>query len=427
MDDRLGDLLEVTPTEIRYADSPAAECRSSEISRHVIVRNRTQQDRIDVLMGIQEPFGKLISVVYPSSVIAGEDLPPPFTRALLGLDPGERILLKVHRAQGSVVGGDGCLVFGARLAETESILQYLRLPIVISSSLKAMVTEKSEDTLPTRPVSTTTQESGYRAVGDYSDATVLAADGSSCLDHSLVDSGDSESGSEEDDEGPITISDPKTGRTLYLVEGVGYCTSSGTMLINSKVQPKMRVRQLQTTLQDQGMIQQISMDQLSDMKMALDATFWLRSIQMLKDPYADALGGMPPGNRDNGVAVKDGLFGIIAKELELFSHYKIKPIFVFDGIVPPLQHQMFQQSSQQQLDQAWTLSANGRDSEAQKAFAVATSRINSDICHFAFHFLKSKGFEVIRAPYFASAQLAYMAANNLCQVVYGPPGLLLYG
>ncbi|KAF4653850.1 hypothetical protein FOZ61_008641 [Perkinsus olseni] len=148
---------------------------------------------------------------------------------------------------------------------------------------------------------------------------------------------------------------------------------------------------------------------------------------MLKDPYADALGGMPPGNRDGGVAVKDGLFGIIAKELELFSRYKIKPIFVFDGIVPPLQHQMFQQSSQQQLDQAWTLSANGRDSEAQKAFAVATSRINSDICHFAFHFLKSKGFEVIRAPYFASAQLAYMAANNLCQVVYGPPGLLLYG
>ncbi|KAF4716640.1 hypothetical protein FOZ62_024487, partial [Perkinsus olseni] len=407
MDDRLGDLLEVTPTEIRYADSPTAECRSSEMPRHVIVRNRTQQDRIDVLMAIQEPFGELISLVYPSSVIASEDLPPPFTRALLGLEPGERILLKNYPREsptarilgyggvgallalgggyctessdiyGSryVVGGGGCLVFGARLAEAESIRQYLRLPIVISSSPKAMVTEKSEDTLPTRPVSTTTQESACRAVGDCSDATVLAADGSSCLDHSLVDSGDSESGSEEDDEGPITISDPKTGRTLYLVEGVGYCTSSGTMLINSKDQPKMRVRQLQTTLQDQGMIQQISMDQLSDMKMALDATFWLRSIQMLKDPYADALGGMPPGNRDNGVAVKDavdtsgGLFGIIAKELELFSHYKIKPIFVFDGIVPPLQHQMFQQSSQQQLDQAWTLSANGRDSEAQKAFA----------------------------------------------------------
>ncbi|KAF4721337.1 Signal peptidase complex subunit 3, partial [Perkinsus olseni] len=162
----LGDLLEVTPTEIRYADSPTAECRSSEMPRHVIVRNRTQQDRIDVLMAIQEPFGELISVVYPSSVIASEDLPPPFTRALLGLEPGERILLKVHRPQGSVVVGGGCLVFGSRLAEAESIRQYLRLPIVFSSSPKAMVTEKSEDTLPTRPVSTTTQESGCRAVGD---------------------------------------------------------------------------------------------------------------------------------------------------------------------------------------------------------------------------------------------------------------------
>ncbi|KAF4685126.1 Signal peptidase complex subunit 3 [Perkinsus olseni] len=283
MDDRLGDLLEVTPTEIRYADSPTAECRSSEMPRHVIVRNRTQQDRIDVLMAIQEPFGELISVVYPSSVIASEDLPPPFTRALLGLDPGERILLKNYPREsptarilgyggvgallalgggyctessdiyGSryVVGGGGCLVFGARLAEAESIRQYLRLPIVISSSPKAMVTEKSEDTLPTRPVSTTTQESGCRAVGDCSDATVLAADGSSCLDHSLVDSGDSESGKRRWLEPPCChhgvawkLQVPrrttkarsqspilKTGRTLYLVEGVGYCTSSGTMVI----------------------------------------------------------------------------------------------------------------------------------------------------------------------------------------------------
>lgn len=31
--------------------------------------------------------------------------------------------------------------------------------------------------------------------------------------------------------GPITITDPKTGRTLYSVEGVGYCTSSGTMVL----------------------------------------------------------------------------------------------------------------------------------------------------------------------------------------------------
>ena len=30
--------------------------------------------------------------------------------------------------------------------------------------------------------------------------------------------------------------------------------------------------------------------------MGVDAVFWLRSIQALKDPFADALGGIPPGS-----------------------------------------------------------------------------------------------------------------------------------
>ncbi len=151
--------------------------------------------------------------------------------------------------------------------------------------------------------------------------------------------------------------------------------------------------------------------------MALDATCWLRSIQMLKDPYADALGGCSPG-----------LFGAVNKELDNLSKFNIQPIFVFDGMVPPLQHQMFQQSpGLQHLENAWTALANNKDAEAQKSFAVATSRINSDICHFVFHYLRSKGYECIRAPYIAGPQLAHMASNNIVQAVLGQPGLLLYG
>ena len=138
---------------------------------------------------------------------------------------------------------------------------------------------------------------------------------------------------------------------------------------------------------------------------------------MLKDPYADALGGCPPG-----------LFGVVSKELENFAKLNIHPIFVFDGMVPPLQHQMFQQSpGVQHLENAWTHLANNKDADAQKSFAVATSRINSDICHFVFHFLKSKGYECIRAPYIAGPQLAHLASSNIVQAVLGQPGLLLYG
>jgi len=179
----------------------------------------------------------------------------------------------------------------------------------------------------------------------------------------------------------------------------------------------MRVRQLQTHLQDQMLIYNTKIESLRGLRIALDATCWLRSIQMLKDPYADALGGCPPG-----------LFGVISKELENFSKHNIHPIFVFDGMVPPLQHQMFQQTpGQPHLENAWTQLANGRDAEAQKSFAVATSRINSDICHYVFHFLRSKGYECVRAPYIAGPQLAHMANQNMVQAVLGQPGLLLYG
>ena len=41
--------------------------------------------------------------------------------------------------------------------------------------------------------------------------------------------------------------------------------------------------------------------------MGVDAVFWLRSIQALKDPFADALGGIPPG-----------IFGFVDKELDQF-------------------------------------------------------------------------------------------------------------
>jgi 5'-3' exonuclease len=165
------------------------------------------------------------------------------------------------------------------------------------------------------------------------------------------------------------------------------------------------------------LIYNTKVESLRGMKIALDATCWLRSIQMLKDPYADALGGCSPG-----------LFGAVSKELENIAKLNIQPIFVFDGMVPPLQHQMFQQSpGVQHLENAWTALANNKDAEAQKSFAVATSRINSDICHFVFHFLRSKGYECIRAPYTAGPQLAHMASNNIVQAVLGQPGLLLYG
>jgi len=179
----------------------------------------------------------------------------------------------------------------------------------------------------------------------------------------------------------------------------------------------MRVRQLQTHLQETGLVHQSKMNNLQGMKIGLDAAFWLRSIQKLKDPFADALGGMPPG-----------LFGMLERELEQFKKQRITPVFVFEGIVPPLQSQAFQLTAiHAQLDTAWNHIARGARQDAQKVFAVSTSRINADIEHIVFHHLKSLGVEVMRSPYFVGAQLMHLAESGLIQAVVGPPGLLLYG
>lgn len=178
----------------------------------------------------------------------------------------------------------------------------------------------------------------------------------------------------------------------------------------------MRVRHLQSHLADQQLVHRGPLERLKNARVGVDAVFWLRSIQALKDPFADALGGIPPG-----------IFGFVDKELDAFKKYGINPLFVFQGIAPGPQHSMFVSRMDQQMEMAWTFLAKGQKSEAQRSFAVSTSRINGDFVYFIFHHLKSKGYECLQAPYFAGAQLAHFAEQGVVQTVFGPPGLLLFG
>jgi len=178
----------------------------------------------------------------------------------------------------------------------------------------------------------------------------------------------------------------------------------------------MRVRHLQSHLADQGLVHAGKLEKLRGVRIGVDAVFWLRSIQALKDPFADALGGIPPG-----------IFGFVDKELEAFKRFNVIPVFVFQGVAPGPQHSMFISRMDQQMELAWTYLARGQKSEAQKCFAVSTSRINADFVFFIMHHLRHKGYECLQAPYFAGAQLAHFAEQGVVQTVFGPPGLLLYG
>jgi len=178
----------------------------------------------------------------------------------------------------------------------------------------------------------------------------------------------------------------------------------------------MRVRHLQSHLSEQSLVHQDELHKLGNARVGVDAVFWLRSIAALKDPFADALGGIPPG-----------IFGFVDKELESFKRHGMTPLFVFQGVAPGPQHSMFVSRMDQQMELAWSYLARGKKAEAQKCFAVSTSRINGDFVYFIFHHLRAKGYECLQAPYFAGPQLAHFAEHGVVSTVFGPPGLLLYG
>ncbi|KEP67277.1 UNVERIFIED_CONTAM: XPG N-terminal domain-containing protein [Hammondia hammondi] len=177
----------------------------------------------------------------------------------------------------------------------------------------------------------------------------------------------------------------------------------------------MRVRHLQTYLSENMLLRQGKIEALADMRLGVDAVFWLRSLASLKDPLAEAIGGLPPS-----------LFAVLAQQVALFKEHKIPTFFVFQGL-QPRSHTLFSSQIHQQIDEGWMLYAHGGGQVALSKFAHATSRINSDFVHFSLHFLKSKGCECFQAPFFATAQLAYFAEQNFLDAIFGPPSLLLFG
>ncbi|PFH35866.1 XPG N-terminal domain-containing protein [Besnoitia besnoiti] len=163
------------------------------------------------------------------------------------------------------------------------------------------------------------------------------------------------------------------------------------------------------------LLRQGKIEALTDMRLGVDAVFWLRSLAGLKDPLAEAIGGLPPS-----------LFAVLSQQVALFKDHKIPTFFVFQGL-QPRSHMLFSSQIHQQIDEGWMLYAHGGSQAALSKFAHATSRINSDFVQFSFHFLKSRGCECLQAPFFATAQLAYFAEHNFLDAILGPPSLLLFG
>eukprot|EP00920_Eleutheroschizon_duboscqi_P041465 GHVT01099612.1.p1 GENE.GHVT01099612.1~~GHVT01099612.1.p1 ORF type:complete len:530 (+),score=65.44 GHVT01099612.1:879-2468(+) len=195
----------------------------------------------------------------------------------------------------------------------------------------------------------------------------------------------------------------------------------------------MRVRHLQTYLAEHRLLRKGRISSLRTMRVGIDAVFWLRTLSELKEPLADALGGLPTQ-----------LPAALDRQVSLFQAHNILPLFFFQGL-QPRSHMLFSLQHNLQMDEAWRKLGNNDKQGAYSMFAQATSRITSDLVHYIFHYLRSMSLssassssssstsssspacEVFQAPYLATAQMAYFASCGLLDAIIGPPSLLLFG
>eukprot|EP01069_Polyplicarium_translucidae_P007878 Polyplicarium_translucidae@DN3161_c0_g1_i1.p1 len=178
----------------------------------------------------------------------------------------------------------------------------------------------------------------------------------------------------------------------------------------------MRVRHLQSCLRENHLVQTASTEELRGASVGVDGVHWLRILPDLKDPAADALGGIT-------ASVQTAL----EEQLKKFAELHVVPYVVFQG-TQPRTHALFSSQLPKLSDEGWQAYVNGDKENARTLFAkAASSRSSSDLVQYAAYFLKSRGVSCFQAPQFAGAQLSYFSRFGMFDVVVGPPSLLLYG
>ncbi|CRG94095.1 conserved Plasmodium protein, unknown function [Plasmodium gallinaceum] len=175
----------------------------------------------------------------------------------------------------------------------------------------------------------------------------------------------------------------------------------------------MRVRRLQTYLTEHNLLKKSPLDNIRNLTLGIDAIYFLRTSNDLKDILSDVSGCISPC-----------IFHLIDKQCEYFEKLNINVIFVFDGITPKA-HKLFSAKYHQNMDQGWFYYVNDEKKLSYKNFSQVSNICNSDFTFLIFHYLKSKGYKCIYAPYLAISQLSYFLEINIIDIVLGPPTMVL--
>ena len=150
-------------------------------------------------------------------------------------------------------------------------------------------------------------------------------------------------------------------------------------------------------------IQSFPLSVLSDTRLGIDASYYLQSIYENppgKEPLLSATGGLPLA-----------LTQRIETDLRTLEKLRIKPVFVFSGLIPQkrwkhLQPHLIHEQNEACRDRAngWSRYESGQEDAATKLFEVRSGLQQWDLWRMVLRIFRHRNVEFIVAPYLAWAQ-----------------------
>ena len=163
-------------------------------------------------------------------------------------------------------------------------------------------------------------------------------------------------------------------------------------------------------LSDKKLLQTHPLSVLSDSRLGIDAAYYLQTLYdhpPSREPLLAATGGQPLA-----LALQ------IETDLRALERLRIKPVFVFPGLVPNkrLRHQQLnveQADACRDRREAWQKYEAGQEEAATKLFEARSGLSHWDLWRAVLRLFRTRNVEFIVAPYIAWAQVRFFCLRRL--------------
>ncbi|KAG9223684.1 hypothetical protein CCMSSC00406_0004975 [Pleurotus cornucopiae] len=186
----------------------------------------------------------------------------------------------------------------------------------------------------------------------------------------------------------------------------------------------MTIKHLENYLNDRKHLTTLPLSTLSDSRLGIDASYYLQNLldnPPTREPLLAATGGLPLA-----------LTQRIESDLRALEKLRIKPVFVFPGLIPNKRwkqpNQMENTEACRDRRDAWAKYEAGQEEAATKLFEGRSCMAQWDVWRAILRIFRHRNVEFIVAPYIAWAQLIYLQRHpkSYIHAIFGPTDALLY-